>query len=47
MMINLYPDIIHEGDLSPEAVGDEIDEAVEVSLWSQWSARRKKSNKRF
>jgi hypothetical protein len=30
MTIDLYPELIHEGDLSPDAVGDEIDEAVEV-----------------
>lgn len=25
--MNLYPDIVHEGDLSPDAVGAEIEEA--------------------
>jgi hypothetical protein len=30
MAIELYPAIIHEGDLSPDAVGDDINETVEV-----------------
>ena len=30
MAITLYPEIVHEGDLSPDAVGTEIDEVVEV-----------------
>jgi hypothetical protein len=30
MAIELYPSIIHEGDLSPDAVGDEINDTVEV-----------------
>ena len=25
MSIDLYPEIIHEGDLSPDAFGDEVD----------------------
>lgn len=28
-MLNLYPSIIHEGDLSPDTVGPEIDELCE------------------
>jgi hypothetical protein len=30
MSLDLYPSIIHEGDLSPDAVGDDINETVEV-----------------
>ena len=26
MSLDLYPEIIHEGDLSPDAVGSEVDE---------------------
>ena len=26
MVLDLYPEIIHEGDLSPDAVGSEVDE---------------------
>jgi hypothetical protein len=32
MTIDLYPGIIHEGDLTPD-IGSEIDEAVEVSSY--------------
>jgi hypothetical protein len=32
MAIDLYPSIIHEGDLSPDAFGDDINETVEVSM---------------
>ena len=31
MSLNLYPSIIHKGDLSPDAVGDDINDTVEVS----------------
>ena len=31
MTIPLYPEIIYEGDLSPDDVGEEIEEKVEVS----------------
>jgi hypothetical protein len=31
MSLDLYPSIIHEGDLSPDAVGDDINDTVEVS----------------
>jgi hypothetical protein len=27
MTLNLYPNIIHEGDLSPDAVGSEVEQA--------------------
>jgi hypothetical protein len=27
MTLNLYPDIIHKGDLSPDAVGPAVEEA--------------------
>jgi hypothetical protein len=27
MTLNLYPNIIHEGDLSPDAVGPKVEEA--------------------
>ncbi len=31
MTVPLYPEIIYEGDLTPDAVGDEVDEKIEVS----------------
>lgn len=30
MTIPLYPEIIYEGDLTPDAVGEEVDEKIEV-----------------
>lgn len=32
MTIPLYPEIIYEGDLSPDAVGEDIEEKVEVCV---------------
>jgi hypothetical protein len=29
MLINLYPEIIHDGDLSPDAFGSDVDEICE------------------
>ncbi len=31
MTLALYPEIIYEGDLTPDAVGHEVNEAIEVS----------------
>jgi hypothetical protein len=39
MPLDLYPAIIHEGDLSPDAVGDDINETVEVRQFRTWLSR--------
>lgn len=40
MPLELYPSIVHEGDLSPDAVGDDINETVEVRTKTESNGRK-------